>query len=282
MGRINRQHSRKCYEGFVEHQAKINWVLVQDQTGKEKMIPVFVISLGDSKDRRETISKYLKVLDIPFEFVDAIDGRDEVSPEHEYLIDRKESRSLGRRMSNVEFACALSHLKTYQKIIKKEIPHALILEDDAIPTFELLPYLKGSYYEDAGITALGYRPGVYIRKNRSKILFGHFKSFIPRAPKPTYFRTEGAYGYVISKKAAELILKHAFPVTNVSDWPHCVSELHDKKEFRIVYPRLIYHSGDMKKSIIKKHMSYEETSRRIQPKFRLLRKVYYKLFFKKI
>ena len=246
------------------------------------MIPVFVISLPDSDGRRETISEYLKILHIPFSFVDAVDGRERILPEHELLIERKESHSLGRRMSDVEFAAALSHLKTYQQIINDNISHALILEDDAIPTFELLPYLKGNYYEDAGITALGYQSSVYIRKSRSKKLFGNYRSFIPHAPKPTYFRTVGAYGYIISREAAEYILKHAFPITNVPDWPRCVSQLHDKREFRIVYPRLIYHTFNNEKSIVKKYVSYKKTSPKTRPKFRLLKKVYYELFFKKI
>ena len=246
------------------------------------MIPVFVISLADCDDRRATISSYFDVLNISFEFVDAIDGRSGVPLEYEYLIDRKESKSLGRRMSDIEFTCALSHLKTYQQIVKDNITYALILEDDAIPTFELLPYLKGGYYENSELTVLGYQPGLYISGSTSKPIFGNYKSFLPQAAKPTYSRVVGAYGYVISKAAAEHILKHAFPVTNVSDWPYCVSDLYKKKEFRIVYPRLIYHTGDIRKSIVKKYMSYKRTSHKARSKFRLLKKAYYEFFFKKI
>ena len=244
------------------------------------MIPVFVISLVDSTDRRETISRYLNVLEIPFEFVDAIDGRCGVQTEHEVLIERKERRSLGRRMSDVEFACALSHLKTYQQIVKDDIPYALILEDDAIPTFELLLYLSGKYYEDTMITTLGYYKSVYIRKNTSKPLFGNYKSFLPRAPRPSYFLVTGAYGYVISKAAAEHILEYAFPITNVADWPYCVSELHENQEFRIVFPRLIHHTKN--DSIIGQHMSYQKSNRKLRPNYYLLKKLYHELFFKKI
>ena len=105
------------------------------------VINVFVISLIDSVGRREAISRYLNILEIPFEFVDAIDGRHGLPSEYENQIDRDAAIKKAVFMSDVEFACALSHMKTYRKIIDENIQWALIMEDDAIPSYELVAYL---------------------------------------------------------------------------------------------------------------------------------------------
>ena len=39
--------------------------------------------------------------------------------------------NFGHKISKYEIACAMSHIKVYEKMIAENIEHALILEDDA-------------------------------------------------------------------------------------------------------------------------------------------------------
>ena len=101
-------------------------------------IPVFVVSLPDCIDRREVIARALHHLGIEFEFVDAVDGRHGLDPQYEDQIDRVATRRAGRILSDAEFACALSHISVYQRIVLENIAYALILEDDAVPLLNWL------------------------------------------------------------------------------------------------------------------------------------------------
>ncbi len=199
------------------------------------MIPVFVISLVDSKDRRDTISRCLKGLDIPFKFIDAIDGRQGLDPKLEKDIDRKRA-NFGRGLIDTEFACALSHVKIYKHIIQEGIDYALVLEDDAIPTPDLKIYLAGGGYKNSDLTQLYTNPKTLIFSRIRIHLFDNYYAYL-RPP----FRVSSAVGYIISKSGANHFLKNGLPITNHADWPLCVDDLARKKRARIVYPNLIKH-----------------------------------------
>ena len=213
------------------------------------VIPVYVISLTDSDDRRETISRYLDFLKIPFEFVDAIDGRHGLPSEYEDQIDREAAIKKGRIMADVEFACSLSHMKTYQKIVDENIQWSLIMEDDAIPSYELIAYLEGRHFEDAQFTQLIYGMPTYVHRKGKRPVFGKYRSYLrSRAGK-----SPAAVGYIISYSAANFILENGFPISNIADWPDCVGKLVQDKEFRIVYPPLIYHPAERSGSILDRY-----------------------------
>lgn len=86
-------------------------------------IPIFVISLARSAERRAAIERHLRALGLTFECVDAIDGQT-LSPEAVAKVTGAEKIPVG------QVACALSHLSVYQRIVSREIPVACVLEDD--------------------------------------------------------------------------------------------------------------------------------------------------------
>ena len=99
---------------------------------KPAPIPILVISLPDSTDRRKAITARLDALSLPFEFVDAVDGRNGIPDECKPMVDRQGAVSfMLHPLSDAEFGCALSHLAAYKRVVDDGIPHALILEDDA-------------------------------------------------------------------------------------------------------------------------------------------------------
>src|SRR6202158_1017367 len=91
-------------------------------------IPVYVVSLPDSVTRRRNMTERLGALGIPFQFVDAIDGRTQRVP------DEVDGARVIRRefQSEAEIACAMSHRKAYRMIADGSSDLALILEDDAV------------------------------------------------------------------------------------------------------------------------------------------------------
>src|SRR6266704_3388507 len=89
--------------------------------------PVYVISLQASAIRRQNMTARLKAAGIPFEFVDAIDGRTERLP------DQFDGARVVRDgfWGESALACALSHRKVHRCIATGSAEMALVLEDDA-------------------------------------------------------------------------------------------------------------------------------------------------------
>src|SRR5690606_2645477 len=60
----------------------------------------------------------------------------EVEPSYLFsqLNDAAILRSMKRRLSEPEIACAMSHMRAYKEIVSERLPGGIILEDDAIIT----------------------------------------------------------------------------------------------------------------------------------------------------
>ena len=92
---------------------------------------VLVINLARSPERLAAIQAQLDAINIPFERIDAFDGKslsdefvEEVSPAH--IV----SKSYHRSLSKAEVACSLSHKKAWQRVIDDDLDFGVILEDD--------------------------------------------------------------------------------------------------------------------------------------------------------
>ena len=211
------------------------------------MIPTFVISLPDCDDRRNVIADQLGRLGIAFEFVDAVDGRDGLDPVYESQIDRVGARRGGLYpMSDVEFACALSHVKCYNRIVADNVRHALILEDDVILDPDLGQFLAGKHYTDAAVTQLYIRRPYVRRGGGAKPRFAGYVSYI-RAPR---IERAGAAAYVMSLDAARHFAEHVTPISRAADWPACAEDLIARRDWRIVHPPLVAHPPQEGQSLI--------------------------------
>lgn len=199
-------------------------------------IPVFVVSLPDCTDRRETISQALHMLGIEFEFVDAVDGRQGLDPQYEDQIDRAAALRRGRILS---VACALSHINVYRRIVSENIAYALILEDDAIPYPALVEFLAGSYYRDADLTQL-YCSRPWVRRRGAKRLLNTHTSYL-RTPR---LNVACAVAYTVSNQAAFHLATHAVPVNKEADWPWCLEDLIAKRQCRVIVPSLAGQASD--------------------------------------
>jgi GR25 family glycosyltransferase involved in LPS biosynthesis len=97
---------------------------------------IYWINLEYAKERKYNIQLMLEepeFKNIPNIRIDAIDGKKETN--HYFSCNKK-------KMSNLEYACLISHLKTIHGFSKSNYKMALILEDDM--TLELKKYWKKS------------------------------------------------------------------------------------------------------------------------------------------
>jgi glycosyl transferase, family 25 len=177
-------------------------------------IPVFVINLQKSVERRDHTTRQLNDLEIPFQIVDAIDGsglsEQEIRNNSDYGIYRSGFHS--NYLRREEIACSLSHIKVFRKMISEKIELACILEDDVeyLPGFrDLLANIRQSVYE-WDILYMGHHSACTESeaqcRNKKQIVNTRF--YFGEAIEVPY----GAYAYIINIEAAKRLLSIVFPL----------------------------------------------------------------------
>jgi len=185
-----------------------------------KDFPITVISLKDSTERREIISRALNSLNLPFSFYDAIDGRKKLPLKYESQIDRELSqRHLGRVMTDAEFGCALSHVGVYNHIVSKNLAGSIVLEDDAIIGSQFRQFVVGEYYRSYKMVFLAHGAAHAYRLTREVLFPGVAVWRCKTNPNRTT-------GYSIQAEVAKKLLKLMKPIHMPADiWPCEVSSL---------------------------------------------------------
>jgi glycosyl transferase family 25 len=194
-------------------------------------IPIFAISLDDATERRAALSDAMAELGLAFEFIDAIDGRAGLPQGFESQVNRAgASQALGRAMTDAEFACALSHIRAYEKVVTGEATHALILEDDAIP----LPGLRDFVHQGGALAA----PLVLLHHLNARVLKGTGRDIGGRLVAHDLavpcFR---AAAYSVSKDAARHLKGLNTPVSAPADWPGDITRI----KAAVVLPEIVSH-----------------------------------------
>ena len=100
---------------------------------------IFVINLDSNPERLDSITKQCERLNLSFERVSAIRGRD-LTPDKKNNIYQVgiNKQSYDSLLTDGEIGCYLSHIYCWQKMIDEQLDYALILEDDA-ELSDLLP-----------------------------------------------------------------------------------------------------------------------------------------------
>lgn len=101
---------------------------------------IFVINLERSVQRRKSITSQLDVLGLQYKIVPAVDGQ--------RLTDSRirevcRENYLKKWKNKGHIACSLSHHTIYKEIINRELPFALVLEDDVTLSKDL-PHILDS------------------------------------------------------------------------------------------------------------------------------------------
>ncbi|SIT83320.1 glycosyltransferase family 25 protein [Pontibaca methylaminivorans] len=192
--------------------------------------PIFVLTLEGDDDRRAELANTLERQGLSYELVMGVDGRAGLPAEYEKLVDRNAAtESLGRPMTDGEFACALSHRAVYKRILDENLPGAIILEDDAILKPSFGDFVRARDYEKAPMILAYYAYGRAVRFTRRIVSQGT----LHRAA----VQCTMACAYTISQTAAGRLLKATTPVKSPADWPCSLYEL----DAWLMVPRLASH-----------------------------------------
>ncbi len=194
---------------------------------------VFVISLKNEKERRAFMRRQLESLCLDYEFIDAIRGTERIDDPRWYD-DASARRLEDRSLRAGEVGCALSHASVYAEIVKRQLPWALVLEDDGILHPDLprvLNALENGALKQGDVVFLErcdhYRPG------SAKPLLDRFRIADPILVR--HGSDAGAGGYVITYKAALAIKDTNIPVHFPADnWGY----YHGLVRYRGVTPTL--------------------------------------------
>ncbi|WP_163560682.1 glycosyltransferase family 25 protein [Halomonas sp. NO4] len=190
-----------------------------------EQIPIFVVSLKNAIERRESIERQMERWGLEFSFFDAVDGRDkEVLEVHRDLIDKEwNKKRSGDSLKPEEIGCALSHAFCYKRIIDSGVRDAIILEDDAVLSGDFCHFARRIWKASPEVQLLilhAYR-SQYVVKGSELELLGSGKKYHTYKPYMSFF---GACGYYLKQEAAVKLYRAALPVWTTSDWPMDISK----------------------------------------------------------
>ncbi|MEX0909948.1 MAG: glycosyltransferase family 25 protein [Candidatus Paceibacterota bacterium] len=209
---------------------------------------IFVISLKRSHERKESISSQLETLGLRYEFIEGVDGKN-FTPKEQLKYD--EGKRLGTHtMSPGLFGSAWAHIRACEEVIKRELPYALILEDDIYVGPEIKRILSEEWINSGywDFVHLGYSVGgfqlfrswlkgtwFHIKKQPLFVLYAliklpyicvmytfeairqnirvRFASAPVRFYRPVYLGS----GYLVSQSGAKKILSIAYPIRYEGD-----------------------------------------------------------------
>lgn len=182
----------------------------------------FVINLASDEGRRTEISEQLDYLGLPYTIFNAVYGDTLSNKELTESYNKNRAINESHDLTLGEIGCALSHIGVYREMIKRNIQHCLVLEDDARLSddiVEILPKLAERYsYDKPQVVMLNYVEK-YQRRGMIRLDDKHYIA-------STYGGCKNAHGYFLTLSAANNLSENLFPVWLVADrW----ERFHEKK-----------------------------------------------------
>lgn len=203
----------------------------------DSKLTVFVISLKKSPERRVLIKKHLESIGLDFEFFDAVYGKGLSEEEMDKLCDREAMKNAPHWLTPSAVGCSLSHYYIYKEIIKRDLPYALVLEDDIIFNKDFVACLDTAtkQLKENDIMMLYYQSWEPIRlKSASKRQV--CKSYATYTPIDMYQPTCTA-AYLITQAACRTFSEVILPVRFCADTWGKFAELKAFENFSCIYPR---------------------------------------------
>ena len=166
---------------------------------------IVVISLADATQRRAQIQAQLSAHDLPFTWLEAVDGRKWSDDKLAQFIDHKALfNNLSHKPVAGSIGCHLSHMKAYETLLASDDEALIILEDDAVINAELPHYISSlsDVMKQIDIVFLCDR-----RENRPAIEIGKIgKNEKQASICVKRFSNIGTTGYAINRRAARYLL----------------------------------------------------------------------------
>ncbi len=145
------------------------------------------------------------------EIINAVNGQNMDDEFIDNIVSKEKTiKFMKRGFIKGEIGCLLSHKKIYEKMVKENIPNALILEDDVEFDNTLYKALKLStnFPREAEFVFLGYWNADL--KNINKMISFRGRHRLSSSLSLIRFTSNvhGNYGYFITKNGAKKLLKH--------------------------------------------------------------------------
>ena len=200
----------------------------------------FVINLKRAEERRKYISTQLNQISQEFEFVEGVDWKKIDSTLLSTSARNIKIKNSFRTLTKGQMGCNLSHRKILKWLVNSSEKMIVVLEDD-VHIDKDFPKILGTLETSShpfDIVFLGSR---FNDKQLVNIvqLSDKFSLSLSRA------REKGAWGYVITKNAAQEFLKiFPFATGPIDDALHAYF-LHGLKTYTL-NPKVVFHEGEMK------------------------------------
>lgn len=172
-------------------------------------IPIFIINLKKDTAKKQHMEALCQQHGLSYQFTEAVYGEELKKEKLSEVYDKEESiRIIGRELTKGEIGCALSHINIYKHIVKKNIPQAIIFEDDIHieDDFHSIIAAIDKFPTDWELILFGYYQKekkddlvTFSLRGRKKISSSHN---LVRLLKPR----EGAHGYMINIHGAKKLL----------------------------------------------------------------------------
>jgi len=175
---------------------------------------IFVINLEKDGARRASITGQLSALGLPFELVSGVLGSALSAAEVAlHYDDGKAKWRMARSLLPAEIGCALSHVNVYRMMLTRDIPFALVLEDDVSVPREL-----GEILEACARLLDKRRPEVWLLSPAEgrRGVAGE-RAVDTRHVVLPYRGGFYTSSYVLTSSAANALLAELYPIGDVAD-----------------------------------------------------------------
>ena len=200
-----------------------------------------VINLKRAFERKKYISSQLEQLSLDYEFIEGVDWKDLDLSSLPTTTRNVSIKNSFRTLTSGEIGCNLSHRKVLKRLTKSSEKMVAVLEDDVRLSKEFPEVLNAledsSKYFDLVFLGSSFKPGETIDLASLNEEF-HFSISMNIQ--------KGAWGYVITKKAAKEFLKCFPEITGpIDDTLHAYS-VHGLRTY-LLNPKIVFHDEEAKK-----------------------------------
>jgi glycosyl transferase, family 25 len=212
---------------------------------------IFMINLPSSTDRRLFMEKQFKKYKLNFELVEAVNGKVFTQEEMMKLADLEHIKQYSKYFTVGAVGLCLTHKKVYEMVVQRNLPYALVIEDDIVINKDFESFLnKIEPLIQPGEIILLY----YKKLNSRKIgKFSNLDSVIVDDNHKLLYpldemQFDMACAFIVTKEAAQGIINVNTPVKVVADSWHYFYRNGGLKKMRCIYPAVTY-PADFKSTI---------------------------------
>jgi glycosyl transferase, family 25 len=212
------------------------------------MIPIFVISLKSSENRRKNIADQFEKKNIAFEWFDAIEGKKISDTDLNDLVDLEAVKKSPGWLTKGAIGCALSHFYVYKQIVEKHLPYAIVLEDDVVISNDFVPVVEKlipclATNEIVLLYATSWQP-LELAKRGSIFLTSTYTLYEP----VDINQPVTASAYIITHAACVSMIKMILPIRFAADCWGDFYKNHGYKNLHCLFPAII-DTADSKSTI---------------------------------